>query len=900
MSKSTDKKIKKTVIKSGGSRASNKLIKEALRDSEEKYRSLTENIRLGIFRSTPGSKGKFLEVNSAFAKMLGFRNKKKLFETDVAQIYQNPKDRLKFSKKISRNSSVKNEELYLKKKDGTPIIVSVTAIAVLNKSGKIIYFDGIVEDITQRKKAEEELLIQKTYLEKLYNSAPEAIVLHDNDDLIADVNAEFTRMFGYSRKDAIGKPINELLASEKFRDEAATISKKVIRGEKIDLDSKRKRKDGTLIDVWILGAPIIHDGKQIGDYAIYRDITERKKAEGELLLQKTYFEKLFNSAPEAITLQDNNDLLVNVNDEFTKLFGYSRREAIGKTINELVAPKELRDEAVNVSQRVKNGERVEIDTKRKRKDGSLVDVSILVAPIVHEGKPIGDYAIYRDITERKKSEEELHLQKTYFEKLFNSAPEAITLQDNNDLLVNVNDEFTKLFGYSRQEAIGKTINELVAPEELWDEAVNVSQRVKKGERVEIETKRKRKDGSLFDVSILVAPIVHGDKPLGDYAIYRDITERKKAEEELYLQKTYLEKLFNSAPEAIVWHDNKDMVVNVNDEFTSLFGYSREEAIGRSINDLVAPEELMDEASKFSNSVINGERVEADSIRKRKDGTRFDVSILGAPIIYEGKQISVYAIYRDITERNKAREARIRLKEEARMARNIQANLFPKSNPKIPGYDIAGMSLPALNVGGDYYDFIKLDENRLAIGLGDVSGKGLAAALVMSNLQATIRGQSFFGGTSNECLERANKLLYDSTDSKTFISLFYGILDTKKNSLCYANAGQNTPLLFSAGKKPRPLKTHGLALGLKKNVSYQNDEIPINPGDRLLIYSDGISEAMNENMEVFGDEKLQEILQYENNVSASKSIEKIIEAVNFHFGCTQQNDDMTMIILKRKS
>jgi PAS domain S-box-containing protein len=899
MSKPIDKKFKKSVNNSAEVNASNKQVEDALRQSEEKYRTLTENIKLGIFRSTPGSKGKFIEVNAAFAKMLGYKSKKKLFEIDIAQSYQNPKDRLEFSKKISRKSSVKNEELYLKKKDGTPIIVSATAIAVRNKNGKILYFDGIVEDITLRKKAEEELLIQKTYLEKLYNSAPEAIVLHNNDDRIADVNAEFTKMFGYSRKEAIGKPINELLASDDFQDEAALISEKVIRGERIDIDSKRKRKDGRLIDVWILGAPIIHNGKQIGDYAIYRDISKRKKAEEELHVQKTYLEKLFNSAPEAIVWHDNSDLVVNVNNEFTKMFGYSREEAIGKSINELVSSDEFQQEAATLSAKVINGERVSAGAKRKRKDGTVIDVWILGAPIIHNGKQMGVYAIYQDITERKKAEEKLHLQNTYFEKLFNSAPEAITLQDNNDLIVDVNDEFTKLFGYSRREAIGKTINELVAPKELRDEAAKVSQMVKSGERVEIDTMRKRKGGNLVDVSILVAPIVHGGKPMGDYAIYRDITERKKAEEELYLQKTYLEKLFNSAPEAIVWHDNNDIVVNVNDEFTTMFGFSREEAIGRPINDLVAPEELVDEASMFSHNVIHGQRVEADSIRKRKDGTRFDVSILGAPIIHEGKQISVYAIYRDITERNKAREARIRLKEEARMARDIQANLLPKSNPEISGYDIAGMSLPALNVGGDYYDFIQLDEHRLAIGLGDVSGKGLAAALVMSNLQATIRGQSFFGGTSNECLERANKLLFDSTDSKTFVSLFYGILDTNKNTLCYANAGQNTPLLFSAGKKPRPLKTHGLALGLKKDVSYQNDEIPINPGDRLLIYSDGISEAMNDRMEEFGDRKLRDIVQSDKGDSTNKSLEKIIAAVNLHFGDAKQNDDMTLIILRRK-
>jgi sigma-B regulation protein RsbU (phosphoserine phosphatase) len=235
-----------------------------------------------------------------------------------------------------------------------------------------------------------------------------------------------------------------------------------------------------------------------------------------------------------------------------------------------------------------------------------------------------------------------------------------------------------------------------------------------------------------------------------------------------------------------------------------------------------------------------------------------------------------------------------------MARNIQINLLPKSNPNIDGYDIAGKSIPALNVGGDYYDFIRLDDHRLAIALGDVSGKGLAAALVMSNLQATIRSLASSNVTANECLERANNLLFRSIDAKTFVSLFYGILDTKKNTICYANAGQNLPLIFSPDKKPVPLKTHGLVLGTKEDVSYQKEEISINPGERLLIYSDGIPEAMNEQMEEFGDEKLLDIVQRYRDYSADALIENIIAALNLHFGSVPQNDDMTMVHLLRKS
>jgi sigma-B regulation protein RsbU (phosphoserine phosphatase) len=705
--------------------------------------------------------------------MLGYKNKKSLFSKAIAQIYQNPKDRRKFSEKMVREGSVRNEEFYLRKKDGTPIVVSETAIAVKDAKGKVVYFDGIVEDITERKKVEENLRIQKAYFERLFNSAPEAIVLHDNNDRVVNVNEEFTKLFGYTREEAIGRPINALVVPRQKRSEGSTLSRKVIHGERVEIDSKRRRKDGTLVDVWILGAPIIDGGKQMGVYAIYRDITERKKGEEELLLQKTYLEKLFNSAPEAIVLHDNNDRIVNVNDEFVRIFGYTREEAVGKPINDLLAPKSLHAEAKLISKKVLRGERIEVDSKRKRKDGTLVDVSILGAPILHAGKQIGDYAIYRDITERKKAEEDLHIQKMFHEKLFNSAPEAIVL-----------------------------------------------------------------------------------------------------------------------------HDNEDRILNVNEEFTRLFGYTREEAIGKPINDLVVPTAYTDEGSALSHKVIHGERIEIDSKRRRRDGTLVDVWIMGAPIIDGGKQMGIYAIYRDITERKRSEEARIRSEEEARTARNIQINFLPKSNPVVQGYEIEGRSVPALNVGGDYYDFIRLDEHRLAIGLGDVSGHGLAASLVMANVQATIRSQAFFDPDPKRCLERANKLLFESTDARTFISLFYGVLDTRNNTMLYANAGQDLPILFSTNRTSLLLESRGMALGLRKEMEYEEKEVAFHTGDRLLLYTDGIVEAMNSRREEFGETRLRKIVESASVVSAHDLLDKILRAVNLHAGVPEQNDDMTLVIVRR--
>jgi PAS domain S-box-containing protein len=774
MGKPTLDQLKKRIRELEKAAAAHERVQNALRASEEKYRTLTENINVGIFRSTPGSRGNLLEANPALVRMLGYRRKQELFVKDVAEIYQNPKDRLAFSKRMTKNGFVKNAEFRLVKKDGTPIIVSETAQAVRDERGRVLYFDGIIEDITERKRAEEDVLIQKAYFERLFNSAPEAIALHDNNDIVLDVNDEFTKLFRYSRNEAIGRPINELVASASYQGEAAALSAQLIQGKRVEVDSRRKRKDGTLVDVSILGAPIVRDGKQMGVYAIYRDITERKKAEEELLLQKTYLESLFNSAPEAIALHDSDGLIVNVNEEFKRVFGYTHDEALGKPVDALVASEEYRAEAGAVSDRVLHGERIEFDSKRKRKDGTLLDVSVLGAPIIHAGRQIGDYAIYRDITQRKKAEEEILVQKAYHEKLFNSAPEAIVLHSNDDIVVNVNDEFTRLFGYSRDEAIGKPINELVASKDFREEAATLSSQVIRGKRVEVDSRRRRKDGTLVDVSILGAPIFHGDTQMGVYAIYRDITERKRAE-----------------------------------------------------------------------------------------------------------------------------EARLRATEEARMARHIQMNLLPKSNPEVPGYEISGRNVPALNVGGDYFDFIWLDDHRLAIAIGDVSGNGLAASLVMANLQATIRGQALFATDPKDCLERANKLLFRSTDVRTFVSLFYGILDIRAHTLEYASAGQDMPILFSEGAGPVTLQTRGIVLGVKEDAAYVREVISISPNDRLLIYTDGICEAMNERMEEFGEERLTEIVRRNDRAPVGELVDTILGAVNNHVGDAAEGDDMTLILLKRR-
>ncbi len=243
---------------------------------------------------------------------------------------------------------------------------------------------------------------------------------------------------------------------------------------------------------------------------------------------------------------------------------------------------------------------------------------------------------------------------------------------------------------------------------------------------------------------------------------------------------------------------------------------------------------------------------------------------------------------------------IRMQEEFRLASKIQLGLLPKTLPEMKGYDIAGLSYPAQIVGGDYFDFIQIDENNLAICLGDISGKGLPAALLMANLQATIRGQTLLKPHPKDCLKRSNKLLYDSTDPQKFATLFYGILNSKTHELCFANAGHNRPLHFSVKGDHRFLKEAGMALSFVEKTQYNEDKLMFEKGDLLLIYSDGITEAMDESDEEFGEDDLITAVKQNLKMPANQLIEKINTIVKQHTGNRPQTDDITLIALKRES
>lgn len=258
--------------------------------------------------------------------------------------------------------------------------------------------------------------------------------------------------------------------------------------------------------------------------------------------------------------------------------------------------------------------------------------------------------------------------------------------------------------------------------------------------------------------------------------------------------------------------------------------------------------------------------------------------------------SAYAL-ENVRRRSEVRTCRL-IQEEVRLASEIQLGLLPREAPAVEGWDIVGKSIPARVVGGDYFDFIPIDEHRLALCIGDVSGKGLPAAMLMANLQATIRANALLGFDPEVCLRHSNTLLSRATQATMFVTLFYGVLDLSAGKLCYANAGHNRPLLLASGAGSSLLWQGGLVLGFSERCSYEQAAIALDHGDLLLAYSDGITEATDEDGDEYGEEKLALLLSSRAWGSAEELVDAVLGDVARHTWEREQGDDMTILVVMR--
>jgi len=342
----------------------------------------------------------------------------------------------------------------------------------------------------------------------------------------------------------------------------------------------------------------------------------------------------------------------------------------------------------------------------------------------------------------------------------------------------------------------------------------------------------------------------------------------------------------------------------------------------NVNDKVLRHSLV--VNRFAVSLAND--LIKDTRFKGKIGTDLPFnSLLSVPLLLKGELIGILTVFNKCSDEGftkddqrllaiiasqssqiienarlleEERKLRI-MQEEMRVAKQTQINLLPKEIPQIPGYSVAANTIPAKDVGGDYYDIIKIDDKHFAFCVGDVTGKGMPAAMLMANIQATLKAQILNGCSCTNSLVNSNNLLCASTEPTKFVTLFLGILGTESKEICFSNAGHDPPLHFT-NSKINKLITGGMLLGSFPDSQYEQDITIMEKGDVLILFSDGITEAMNKDNKQFGEEKLIEIIKNNREVDPKSLIEKIISSVKEHAGTTPQFDDMTLMIIKRDS
>ena len=237
--------------------------------------------------------------------------------------------------------------------------------------------------------------------------------------------------------------------------------------------------------------------------------------------------------------------------------------------------------------------------------------------------------------------------------------------------------------------------------------------------------------------------------------------------------------------------------------------------------------------------------------------------------------------------------------ELQIAREVQERLFPQKQPEVIGLDYRGKCRTALGVGGDYYDFLALPDGKLGIALGDVSGKGIAAALMMASLEASLRAEAPRAGTNLAgMIGRVNQMLFDASAEDRYATLFYALYDPTAKLLTYVNAGHNPPMLFRQGRNVERLNNGGgPVVGLMPECNYEQAEVSLQPEDMLLLYTDGITGALNSALEEWGEKRLIEAARGLRSERSEAVVAGIMQAADGHAAGAPQSDDMTLVVLR---
>ena len=523
-----------------------KSFNESIKLREEKFTSLTNNLNVGVFRNTIGPKGKFIEVNPALVTMFGYTDKSELLKMNVSDLYRYPQERMAINDELLNKGFVKNREIELIRKNNNFFMASVSAVIVKDEKTNIEFYDGIVEDISERKANEKALIESKEKYRLLIENQTELLAKFDIHGRVLFASPSYCDYFGTKEKEILHNKFTPVV--HKGDKKATTEALKTIYKppHNVYIEHRAMTKFGWRWIAWMTSA-ILNEDKTVKEIIwVGRDITEKKITDDALIQSEESYRGLFDSATDAIYVQDKDGRFVDVNLGAVKMYGYPRDYFIGKTPEFLSAPG--KNDLVETGKKIArafNGTPQVFEFWGISKKGKIFPKEVKLNKGFYFGKEV-IVAFARDITERYAVLKSLEEKEKKYRAIFNAFPDIYFKSAIDGLVKEISPSVKNITGFLQKEVIGKHASLFYNSTIEWNE---IARRLDKAGGVkDFDVQLKTKDNKIVNCS-LTAKIVfdNSNVPIEIEGVLRDITNRVQTEKAVKESRRRLSTLMDNLP-----------------------------------------------------------------------------------------------------------------------------------------------------------------------------------------------------------------------------------------------------------------------------------------------------------------------------------------------------------------
>jgi sigma-B regulation protein RsbU (phosphoserine phosphatase) len=503
---------------------------------------------------------------------------------------------------------------------------------------------------------------------------------------------------------------------------------------------------------------------------------------------------------------------------------------------------------------------------------------------------------------RKRSELALRQSESLFHSLVEGLPQNIYRKDRDGRFTFANHRFCTTLARPLAEVLGKTDLDFY-PRDLAEKHRREDRRVlQTGQPLELVEVRHSLAGERTFVQVIKTPVLDfRGRVVGTQGIFWDITEWKRGEEALRREHDRLEKMLEGAAEGIVVIDESGTILEANDLYAEILGFGRAwEVVGKNVLPFTAPEDRERNADAIRYCFATGGIRNFAFRYVNRHGAEVPVRLNARLMADDGTGVAkAMTLVVDETERLRTEAALRASEEELRVARQIQQGLYPKAPPDLPGFDVAGRSVPANATGGDYFDYVAMLGGCTGLVVGDASGHGVGPALLSASTRAYLRALALTEADAGEILTRANRLLAGDISQDHFVTVFLGRLDAQTRSFAYASAGHPTGyVLDRAGQVKARLESTGFPLGIEPAADIPAaPPVLLDPGDVLVVFTDGLLEAGPLERGQFRTERALDVLRAHLSSPAGVIVDALYDAVRAYCHPQPPPDDITAVVVK---